>query len=113
MLDYLIEDIDQVLIMSVNPGFGGQSFIESQLRKIEAGRKMIEKPGKDIRLEVDGGIDARPAPRDSAAGADVLVAGTAAFRVVRAAYAAESSRLRGGCTVRRQRRPPSTGLTRA
>src|SRR3546814_149693 len=53
MLDYLIEDIDLVLIMSVNPGFGGQSFIESQLRKIEAVRKMIDKTGKDIRLEVD------------------------------------------------------------
>src|SRR3546814_8494786 len=58
MLDYLIDDIDLVLIMSVNPGFGGQSFIQGQLRKIEAVRKMIEKSGSDIRLEVDGGIDA-------------------------------------------------------
>src|SRR6218665_883848 len=57
MLDYLIDDIDLVLVMSVNPGFGGQSFISSQLRKIEAVRKMIEKTGRDIRLEVDGGID--------------------------------------------------------
>ncbi|HEY9579744.1 MAG TPA: ribulose-phosphate 3-epimerase [Rhizorhapis sp.] len=96
MLDYLIEDIDLVLIMSVNPGFGGQSFIESQLRKIEAVRKMIDKTGKDIRLEVDGGIDASTAPRAIAAGADVLVAGTATFRGGPEAYAANISILRGG-----------------
>ena len=58
MLDYLIDEIDLVLVMSVNPGFGGQSFIASQLRKIEAVRKMIDKTGRDIRLEVDGGVDA-------------------------------------------------------
>src|ERR1044072_6337485 len=57
MLDYLIDEIDLVLVMSVNPGFGGQSFIASQLRKIEAVRKMIDKSGRDIRLEVDGGVD--------------------------------------------------------
>src|SRR3546814_6274880 len=62
MLDYLIDDVDLVLVMSVNPGFGGQSFIASQLRKIEAIRKMIDKSGRDIRLEVDGGIDADTAP---------------------------------------------------
>jgi ribulose-phosphate 3-epimerase len=61
MLDYLIDDIDLVLVMSVNPGFGGQSFISSQLRKIEAVRKMIEKSGRDIYLEVDGGIDSATA----------------------------------------------------
>src|SRR6476469_9545126 len=77
MLDYLIDDIDLVLIMSVEPGFGGQSFIASQLRKIEAVRKMIDKTGRDIRLEVDGGIDTVTAPQAVAAGADVLVAGTA------------------------------------
>lgn len=96
MLDYLIEDIDLVLVMSVNPGFGGQSFIESQLRKIEAVRKMIDKTGKDIRLEVDGGIDASTAPRAIAAGADVLVAGTATFRGGPEAYAANIRTLRGG-----------------
>lgn len=96
MLDYLIEDIDLVLIMSVNPGFGGQSFIESQLRKIEAVRKMIDKTGKDIRLEVDGGIDASTAPRAIAAGADVLVAGTATFKSGPEAYAANIKILRGG-----------------
>jgi ribulose-phosphate 3-epimerase len=96
MLDYLIDDIDLVLVMSVNPGFGGQSFITSQLRKIEAVRKMIDKSGRDIRLEVDGGIDAATAPLAIAAGADVLVAGTATFRGGPAAYAANIAGLRGG-----------------
>ena len=96
MLDYLIEDVDLVLVMSVNPGFGGQSFIESQLRKIEAIRKMIDKTGKEIRLEVDGGIDINTAPRAIAAGADVLVAGTATFRGGPGAYADNIRRLRGG-----------------
>jgi ribulose-phosphate 3-epimerase len=95
MLDYLIDDIDLVLVMSVNPGFGGQSFIESQLRKIEAVRKMIDKTGREIALEVDGGIDATTAPRAIAAGADVLVAGTATFRGGSGAYAANIARLRG------------------
>lgn len=94
MLDYLIDEVDLVLIMSVNPGFGGQSFIESQLRKIEAVRKMIDKTGKDIALEVDGGIDQATAPRAIAAGANVLVAGTATFRGGPAAYAENIRRLR-------------------
>ena len=95
MLDYLIDEIDLVLVMSVNPGFGGQSFIESQLRKIEAVRKMIDKSGRDIALEVDGGIDAGTAPRAIAAGADTLVAGTATFRGGPSAYAENIRRLRG------------------
>ncbi len=95
MLDYLIDDIDLVLVMSVNPGFGGQSFIASQLRKIEAVRKMIDKSGRDIRLEVDGGIDAATAPQAIAAGADVLVAGTATFKGGPDAYAGNIRRLRG------------------
>ncbi|WP_326914147.1 ribulose-phosphate 3-epimerase [Sphingopyxis chilensis] len=95
MLDYLIDDIDLVLIMSVNPGFGGQSFISSQLRKIEAVKKMIEKSGRDIRLEVDGGIDAGTAPLAIDAGADVLVAGTATFKGGPDAYADNIRRLRG------------------
>lgn len=95
MLDYLIDDIDLVLVMSVNPGFGGQSFISSQLRKIEAVRKMIDKSGRDIRLEVDGGIDAATAPLAIAAGADVLVAGTATFKGGPSAYADNIKRLRG------------------
>ncbi|PZU08535.1 ribulose-phosphate 3-epimerase [Sphingomonas sp.] len=95
MLDYLLEEIDLVLVMSVNPGFGGQSFIESQLRKIEAIRKSIDKLGKPIDLEVDGGIDIATAPRAIAAGADALVAGTATFRGGPSAYAANIAALRG------------------
>jgi len=95
MLDYVLEDLDLVLVMSVNPGFGGQSFIDSQLRKIEAIRKAIDKTGKTIDLEVDGGIDAETARRAIAAGADVLVAGTATFRGGASHYAANIARLRG------------------
>ena len=95
MLDYLIDEIDLVLVMSVNPGFGGQSFIASQLRKIEAVRKMIDKSGRDIRLEVDGGVDATTAPQCVAAGADVLVAGTATFRGGPERYAANIAALKG------------------
>jgi ribulose-phosphate 3-epimerase len=80
MLDYLIDEIDLVLVMSVNPGFGGQSFITSQLKKIEAVRKMIDKTGRTIHLEVDGGVDVATARQCVDAGADVLVAGTATFR---------------------------------
>src|SRR5437870_10793033 len=78
-LDYVLGDIDLVLVMSVNPGFGGQKFITSQLRKIEAIANRISKEGLDIRVEVDGGIDADTAPQAVSAGANVLVAGTAAF----------------------------------
>jgi len=95
MLDYVLEEVDLVLVMSVNPGFGGQSFIESQLRKIEAIRKSIDKLGKPIHLQVDGGVDANTAPRVIAAGADVLVAGTATFRGGPAAYADNIRGLRG------------------
>jgi ribulose-phosphate 3-epimerase len=94
MLDYLIDDIDLVLVMSVNPGFGGQSFIASQLRKIEAVRKAIDKSGRDIRLEVDGGVDAAIARQCVAAGADVLVAGTATFRGGPDCYAANIAALK-------------------
>ena len=95
MLDYIIEEIDLVLVMSVNPGFGGQGFIESQLRKIESIRKMIDKLGKAIDLQVDGGVDAVTAPRVIAAGANVLVAGTATFKGGPAEYSANIKRLRG------------------
>jgi ribulose-phosphate 3-epimerase len=95
MLDYLIDEVDLVLVMSVNPGFGGQSFIESQLKKIEAVRKMIDKSGREIALEVDGGIDAGIAPKVIAAGADALVAGTATFRGGPSAYAENIRKLRG------------------
>ncbi len=79
----------------MNPGFGGQSFIESQLRKIEAIRNTIEKRGLDIDVEVDGGVDANTAPRVIAAGANVLVAGTATFRGGPDHYASNIARLRG------------------
>ena len=96
MLDYLIDEVDLILVMSVNPGFGGQSFIESQLRKIEAIRKMIDKSGRDIRLQVDGGVDRVTAPRVVAAGADVMVAGSATFKGGPGAYADNIRALRGG-----------------
>ena len=95
MLDYLIEEVDLVLVMSVNPGFGGQSFIHSQLRKVEAIRKMIDKTGKDIRLEVDGGVDPTTAPLCVNAGADVLVAGSATFRGGSGKYASNIAALKG------------------
>ncbi len=95
MLDYLIDDVDLVLVMSVNPGFGGQSFISSQLRKIEAVRKMIEKTGRDIRLEVDGGVNAQTARQCVDAGADVLVAGSATFKGGPGNYAANIAALKG------------------
>ncbi|MDX9969571.1 MAG: ribulose-phosphate 3-epimerase [Hydrogenophaga sp.] len=79
VLDWVIEDIDLILIMSVNPGFGGQSFIDSALRKIEQARKRIDASGKDIRLEVDGGIKADNIRRVADAGADTFVAGSAIF----------------------------------
>ena len=94
-LDYVLEDLDLVLVMSVNPGFGGQKFISSQLRKIEAIAKRIAKESLDIVLEVDGGIDPETARQAVDAGATVLVAGTAVFRGGPAAYAANIKALRG------------------
>jgi len=79
VLDWVIDDIDLVLIMSVNPGFGGQSFIDSSLRKVEAVRRRIMASGKDIRLEVDGGIKVDNIRRVADAGADTFVAGSAIF----------------------------------
>jgi ribulose-phosphate 3-epimerase len=95
MLDCLIDEVDLILVMSVNPGFGGQSFISSQLRKIEAIRKMIDKTGREIHLEVDGGITTETAPLAISAGADVLVAGTATFKGGPGQYAANIRALRG------------------
>ena len=95
MLDYLIEEIDLVLVMSVNPGFGGQSFIHSQLKKIEAVRKMIDKTGRAIHLEVDGGVNAETARLCVDAGADVLVAGSATFKGGPEKYAANIAALKG------------------
>ena len=78
-LDYIIPEVDLVLVMSVNPGFGGQSFIPSAISKISTISKKIKGTNKDIYLEVDGGINTETAPRVVAAGANVLVAGTAVF----------------------------------
>ncbi|MXO62958.1 ribulose-phosphate 3-epimerase [Qipengyuania oceanensis] len=94
MLDYLLEEVDLVLVMSVNPGFGGQSFIHSQLRKIEAIRKSIDKLGKPIHLEVDGGVNAQTAKLCIDAGADVLVAGSATFKGGPERYAANIAALK-------------------
>ena len=96
VIDNVISDVDLILVMTVNPGFGGQAFIESQLDKISAVRKRIDASGRDIDLEVDGGINMETAPRAIAAGADVLVAGTATFQGGEAAYADNIARLRGG-----------------
>jgi ribulose-phosphate 3-epimerase len=96
MLDYLLEEIDLVLVMSVNPGFGGQKFIASQLRKIESIANQVAKKDLVVDIEVDGGIDAATAPQAIDAGATVLVAGTAAFRGGAEQYAANIAALRGG-----------------
>lgn len=94
MLDYLYDMVDLILVMSVNPGFGGQSFIESQLRKIEAIRKRIDKDGLATDLEVDGGVTSDNAARIIAAGANVLVAGTATFKGGPAHYAQNIASIR-------------------
>jgi len=95
MLDYVLEEIDLVLVMSVNPGFGGQSFIASQIGKIEAIANRAVKAGLEIDIEVDGGIDPATARQATDAGANVLVAGTATFRGGADCYAANISALRG------------------
>jgi ribulose-phosphate 3-epimerase len=79
VLEYVIDKVDLVLIMSVNPGFGGQSFIDSALRKVQNARKLIDATGRDIRLEVDGGIKAENIRGVADAGADTFVAGSAIF----------------------------------
>ena len=95
MLDYVLEEIDLVLVMSVNPGFGGQKFISSQLKKIEAIANRVAKESLDVIVEVDGGIDPETAPQAIAAGATALVAGTAAFRGGPSAYVGNIKALRG------------------
>lgn len=90
----MLDMLDIILVMSVNPGFGGQKFIESQLGKIAALRRMIDAAGREIRLEVDGGVDPVTAPRCIEAGADTLVAGTAVFGA--ADYAAAIAAIRRG-----------------
>ena len=94
-LDYVLEDVDLVLVMSVNPGFGGQKFISSQLRKIDAIANRVAKESLDVVVEVDGGIDPDTARQAVAAGATALVAGTAVFRGGPSAYADNIKVLRG------------------
>ena len=93
-IENVLGDLDLVLVMSVNPGFGGQAFIESQLAKIASLRRAIDALGKKIDLEVDGGVNAETARRCIAAGADALVAGTAVFTGGRTKYAANIAALR-------------------
>jgi ribulose-phosphate 3-epimerase len=93
-VDYIVDDVDVIMVMSVNPGFGGQAFIDSQLRKIEALRARIDASGRAIDLEVDGGIGAQNIARAIAAGANVLVAGTSTFRGGPDHYAANVAALR-------------------
>ena len=100
VVDPLFDMIDLILIMTVNPGFGGQGFLSSQLKKIEAARARIAASGRDVMLEVDGGINPDTAKQAIAAGADVLVAGTAVFHSRNASgkgqdYAGNIARLRG------------------
>lgn len=95
VVDHVLDLVDLLLVMSVNPGFGGQKFIDSQLRKIEQLRARIDATGRQIYLQVDGGIDRATAPKAIAAGADCLVAGTATFTGGPTAYAANIAALRG------------------
>ena len=94
-VDYLLDALDLVLVMSVNPGFAGQHFIANQIGKIGAIRRKIDATGRTIDLQVDGGIDARTAPLAVAAGADMLVAGTASFAGGASRYADNLRSLRG------------------
>ena len=95
-IELALDELDLVLIMSVNPGFGGQSFINSQLRKIEALRQMIDARGLNTMIEVDGGVNPETAKACRQAGADALVAGSAVFKGGPTAYAANIDALRGG-----------------
>lgn len=97
VLDYVLEDLDYVLLMSVNPGFGGQSFIDSTLQKLKAVRQRIDASGRDIRLEVDGGVKAENIGMIAAAGADTFVAGSAIFGA--ADYADVIRRMRAEISV--------------
>ena len=99
-IEYVLGDIDLVLVMSVNPGFGGQSFIAEALEKVSAVRAMIDGRGRSIDLEVNGGINPDTARAAIAAGADVLVAGTASFAGGASAYAGNIRQLRGAADAR-------------
>ncbi|MGH7089630.1 MAG: ribulose-phosphate 3-epimerase [Stellaceae bacterium] len=95
-VDFVLDDVDLVLVMTVDPGFGGQSFLASQLDKVRQVRRRIDASGRAIDLEIDGGVTAETARDAVSAGADVLVAGTASFAGGPESYAANIRRLRGG-----------------
>jgi ribulose-phosphate 3-epimerase len=95
VIQWMMDDVDHILVMSINPGFGGQSFMPSQIPKIAALRKMIDATGRDISLEVDGGVNPQTAKLCIEAGATALVAGTAVFKGGPGAYAANIAALRG------------------
>ena len=95
VIEWMMDEVDLILVMSINPGFGGQTFMHSQLAKIETLRRMIDASGRDIVLEVDGGVTAETARLSEDAGATALVAGTAVFRGGPQAYAANIAALRG------------------
>jgi ribulose-phosphate 3-epimerase len=95
VIDHVLDELDLVLIMSVNPGFGGQSFLNSQLRKIEALRQMIDARGLETMIEVDGGVNPETAQACRDAGAHALVAGSAVFKGGPDAYASNIKALRG------------------
>ncbi len=94
LIEPVIGDVDLILVMSVNPGFGGQSFIDSQLRKVEQLRRMIDFSGRDVILEIDGGLNAETAPRAISAGVTAIVAGSAVFKGGPAKYAENIRALR-------------------
>jgi ribulose-phosphate 3-epimerase len=95
VIEWMMDEVDLILVMSINPGFGGQSFMTSQLRKIERLRAMIDATGRDIPLEVDGGVTPETAPLCVSAGATALVAGTAVFRGGSERYAENIRALKG------------------
>jgi len=95
VIDYMMDEVDLILVMSINPGFGGQKFMTSQLKKIERLRAMIDATGRDIPLEVDGGVTPETAPLCVSAGATALVAGTAVFKGGPDRYADNIRALRG------------------
>ena len=99
IVEPVLDDIDLILVMSVNPGFGGQAFIDSQLRKVEQLRQMIDSTGRDIILEIDGGLNSETAPKAIAAGVNAIVAGSAVFKGGASAYADNIRSLKPALTV--------------
>jgi ribulose-phosphate 3-epimerase len=113
VLDHVLDDLDLVLVMSVNPGFGGQAFIDGMLRKIEAIRRRIDASGRDVWLEVDGGVKAANAGRIAAAGADTLVAGSAVFSGGAGQYRSAIEAIRASAQLGRLQARAETADTRA